>query len=308
MSVYTLVGRDELAAWLEPFAIGELIGFRGIAAGVENSNYFVETGGGNWVLTLFERLGAAELDFYLGLMARLAARGFPCPQPQPDAAGRLQRPLAGRPAALVTRLDGHCLDSPRPDHCRAIGRALATLHRLAADFRPAPPNPRGPGWRHALGMRLLPLLPSDERQLLADELAFQAACDHSALPRGVVHADLFRDNVLWGGDGSLAGVLDFYFAGEDCLLFDLAVAANDWCADAANLAALLAGYAAERPLTPAEGAAWPAMRRAAALRFWLSRLDDGLHPRPGEVVTVKDPAHFRDMLSALRLAEDAGAG
>lgn len=308
MSVYTAVGRDELAAWLQGLAVGELADFAGIAAGVENSNYFVTTTGGRWVLTLFERLAAGELDFYLDLMARLAAQGFPCPQPQAAAGGLLRRPLAGRPAALVTRCEGQCVEHPDAGHCRAIGRALADLHRLAAACPDPLANPRGPAWRQSTGERLLPWLPPAERTLLADELAFQSARDFSALPRGIVHADLFRDNVLWRADGGLSGILDFYFAGEDCLLFDLAVAANDWCRDADSLAALLAGYAGQRPLTPAEVATWPAMRRAAALRFWLSRLDDSLHPRSGEVVTVKDPGYFRDMLAGLRLAEGAGAG
>lgn len=307
MSVYTPVGRDELAAWLHPFAVGDLIDLAGIAAGVENSNYFVTTTGGRWVLTLFERLEAAELDFYLHLMAHLAGRGYPCPRPQADDSGAVWRPLAGKPAALVSRLEGRCIETPTPDHCRAIGWVLARLHTLAADFPLALPNPRGEAWRRDTGRNLLPLLTPDEHDLLDDELAFQAAQDWSALPRGIVHADLFRDNVLWQADGSLSGVLDFYFAGEDYLLFDLAVAANDWCFDSPGLQALLAGYAGERPLTAAETAAWPAMRRAAALRFWLSRLDDSHHPRPGEVVTVKDPAHFGRLLEELRLVPgDAG--
>lgn len=308
MSVYTAVGRAELAAWLRFFDVGELIDFAGIAAGVENSNYFVTTTEGRWVLTLFERLAAAELDFYLGLMAHLAARGFPCPRPRADESGALWRPLAGKPASLVSRLDGGCIETPIPAHCRAIGEALGRMHRLAADFPLSLPNPRGAAWREATARRLLPLMAKDDQALLADELAFQAAQDFSSLPRGVIHADLFRDNVLWLPDGTLSGILDFYFAGGDCLLFDLAVAANDWCLDGPALEALLAGYGSERALTPAEEAVWPAMRRAAALRFWLSRLDDSLNPRPGEVVTVKDPGHFGRMLEGLRLVAGGPAG
>ncbi|HSG22597.1 MAG TPA: phosphotransferase, partial [Azonexus sp.] len=151
---------------------------------------------------------------------------------------------------------------------------------------------------------LLPVLSSEEAELLADELAFQAAQDFSKLPRGIIHADLFRDNVLWDSCGELTGVLDFYFAGEDCLLFDLAVAANDWCFNGATLAELLAGYQSSRRLSDAEKAAWPAMRRAAALRFWLLRLEVRHQPRGGEVVTIKDPEHFRQMLQRLRLAPE----
>lgn len=308
MSVYTAVDRESLETWLESFPVGDLIDFAGIEAGVENSNYFVTTSAGRWVLTLFERLELAELDFYLGLMAHLAGRGFPCPQPLVDRTGALWRPLAGKPAALVTRLAGSGIESPAPAHCETIGAALGQLHRLAADFSPVLPNPRGLAWREATGRHLLPRLPRAERELLTDELAFQAAQDFSLLPRGIVHADLFRDNVLWRPGARLSGILDFYFAGEDCLLFDLAVAANDWCPDAASLEALLQGYAGERSLAPAEWAVWPALRRAAALRFWLSRLNDRFHPRPGQVVSVKDPAHFGQMLERLRLAPGSAGG
>lgn len=307
MSVYTAVDRQDLAAWLHSFAVGDLLDFAGIAAGVENSNYFVTTTGGSWVLTLFERLPAAELDFYLGLMARLARQGFPCPQPQATAGGGLWQPLAGKPAALVSRLPGTAVEKPAPSHCRAVGAALARLHRLTADWPRALPNPRGAEWRETTGKILRFLLASKEQELLAAELDFQAGQDFTRLPRGVVHADLFRDNVLWQPDGALSGVLDFYFAGEDVLLFDLAVAANDWCPTRRHLQALLAGYESERSLSAEERAAWPILRRAAALRFWISRLEDSRRPRPGQVVTVKDPAHFGRMLKRLRLAPGAPA-
>ncbi len=301
MSVYTAVGRDELAAWLAPLAVGELVDFAGIAAGLQNTNYFVTTADGEWVLTIFERLRTGELDFYLPLMAHLAARGVPCPNPRADGRGRLWRPLAGKPAALVSRLPGAMVETPGLDHCRAVGAALAALHAAAAGVPDAPPNPCGAAWRAATGGRLLPLVAPAEARLLADELAFQERQDYSHLPCGVIHGDLFRDNVLWR-EGRVSGVVDFYFAGTDSLLFDLAVAANDWCAGAAAVEALLAGYAAGRPLSAAEQAAWPALRRAAALRFWLLRLEIRHYPRPGEMVTVKDPDHFRRLLESLRLA------
>lgn len=301
MSVYTAVGRDELAAWLAPFAVGELVDFAGIAAGLQNTNYFVTTADGEWVLTIFERLRTGELDFYLPLMAHLAARGVPCPNPRADGSGRLWRPLAGKPAALVSRLPGAMVETPGLDHCRAVGAALAALHAAAAGVPDAPPNPCGAAWRAATGGRLLPLVAPAEARLLADELAFQERQDYSHLPCGVIHGDLFRDNVLWR-EGRVSGVVDFYFAGTDSLLFDLAVAANDWCVGAAAVEALLAGYAAGRPLSAAEQAAWPALRRAAALRFWLLRLEIRHYPRPGEMVTVKDPDPFRRLLESLRLA------
>jgi homoserine kinase type II len=305
LSVYTKVGRDELTAWLQPLGPGELIDYAGIAAGMQNSNYFVTTASGRFVLTLFEGIDTTALDFYLALQDRLAQNGIPSPRPLADGAGRYWRRLAGKPAALLTCLPGAALEVPDVAHCRAVGEMLARLHRAAAEMPNPLPNPCGAVWRQAVGTSLLPLVTVDERELLADELAFQAAQDYSALPRGVIHADLFRDNVLWAADGRLSGVLDFYFAGEDALLFDLAVVANDWCGDAARLAALVAGYASQRPLTAAERAAWPAMRRAAALRFWLLRLEVRHQPRHGEVVTIKNPDDFRHLLGRFRLAPEA---
>lgn len=305
MSVYTLVERDELAAWLQPLELGELTDHAGIAAGMQNSNYFVTTAQGRFVLTLFESIAPPALDFYLALMAHLADRSIPCPQPLADRQGRRWRPLAGQPAALLSCLPGAAIEVPTAAHCHALGEMLARLHLAGADMPNALPNPCGAAWRQTTGAALLPLLAPAEAALLADELAFQAAQDFSALPRGVIHADLFRDNVLWDDCGRLSGVLDFYFAGEDCLLFDLAVVANDWCFNGATLAELLAGYAAHRPLSEAEKVAWPAMQRAAALRFWLLRLEVRHRPRGGEVVTVKDPEHFGRLLQRLRLAPAA---
>lgn len=305
MSVYTTVGRSELADWLRPLGLGELLEHAGIAAGMQNSNYFVTTASGRYVLTLFEHIDAAALDFYLALMDHLAVRGIPCPQPLADHAGRRWRTLAGKPAALLSCLPGGPLETPSAVDCEKLGEMLARLHLAAADLAEPLPNPCGAAWRARVGAWLLPQVTPAERELLADELAFQAAQDYSALPQGVIHADLFRDNVLWAPDGRLSGVLDFYFAGADAWLFDLAVVANDWCFTDATLAALLAGYAAQRPLTPAEMAAWPAMRRAAALRFWLLRLEVRHRPRAGEVVTIKDPDDFARLLQRFRLADAA---
>ena len=255
MSVYTTVGRAELAAWLRPLAAGELIDHAGIAAGMQNSNYFVTTSGGRFVLTLFEAIDSAALDFYLRLQAHLADAGLPCPRPLADGHGRLWRLLCGKPAALLSCLPGRATELPDAGQCRRVGAALARLHLAAADLAGAPANPCGAAWCQAVGESLLPLLPAADAALLADELAFQAGQDRSALPQGVIHADLFRDNVLWRDDGELGGLLDFYFAGVDAWLFDLAVVANDWCGDAGQLAALFAGYAGVRPPQPAERAA-----------------------------------------------------
>lgn len=305
MSVYTTVGRTELAAWLQPLGLGELIDHAGIAAGMQNSNYFVTTARGRFVLTLFEHLEPAALDFYLALQDRLAGSGLPCPRPVADNRGRRWRMLAGKPAALLTCLPGAAVEQVSVEQCRVVGALLARLHLAAAEMPDPLPNPCGAAWRRHVGESLLPLVDAEERLMLADELAFQSAQDWSALPRGVIHADLFRDNVLWDASGQLSGVLDFYFAGEDAWLFDLAVVANDWCADDAALAALVEGYAGVRPLLETERQAWPAMRRAAALRFWLLRLEVRHRPRQGDVVTIKNPDDFRRLLTSFRLAPAA---
>lgn len=305
MSVYTAVDRQELTEWLAPLGVGRFHELVGIAAGMQNSNYFVTTESGRYVLTVFESIASDSLDFYLALQAHLARQGIPAPRPLPDRSGRYWRDLAGKPAALLTCLPGAAVEAPGVEQCHAIGVLLARLHQATLGFPAGHPNPCGADWRHRVGTELLPLVHEDERALLAEELAFDHVQDWTALPQGIVHADLFRDNVLWQEDGSLGGVLDFYFAGQDALLYDLAVVANDWCASAAHLTALLAGYEKERPLDGAEQAAWPAMRRAAALRFWLLRLQVRHQPRSGSVVTIKNPDDFKTLLTRLRLAPDA---
>lgn len=300
MSVFTPVSREQLEAWLVGCDLGPVTALAGIAAGVQNTNYFVTTPKGRWVLTLFEYLPPAELRFYLGLMAHLANRGIPCPAPVANREGEVLRLLNDKPAALFSCLSGRDLESPQAAHCAALGDLLARLHLAAADFLPRQPNPRGASWRTTAAARVAPYLAPADQDLLAGEMSFHAGHE-AALPQGVVHGDLFRDNVLFEAQ-RLTGVLDFYFAGEDALLFDLAVAANDWCLDAHGdldpflTRALLAAYHARRPLLPAEAAAWDRQLRQAALRFWLSRLEDFHLPRPGNQVLVKDPGHFRRLL------------
>jgi homoserine kinase type II len=257
-------------------------------------------------------------------MRHLAARGVPGPDPVADASGALWSMLAGRPAALVTRLPGRGVAAPALPHCAPVGALLARMHVAAADFPGRQANPRGLDWWLETAPRLAPRLSADEARLLADEIAVQrafAASDTArALPSGAVHADLFRDNVLFDAD-TIGGVIDFYFAGIDTLMFDLAVTCNDWCIDdetgeldPIRLAALTGAYCAHRAPTDAERAAWPVTMRAAALRFWLSRLDDRLRPRPAEQLTPKDPGHFERILRvrragvpALPLSEGASA-
>ena len=305
MSVYTPVSEAELDEWLRNYSVGRLQALEPIKAGIENSNFFVTTTQGRYVLTLFERLPAAELPFYLDLMAHLARHGIPSPAPIADLSDQYLQRLNGKPAALVTRLPGSSLEHPGVAECGELGALLARLHLAGRSYPAYLENPRGPKWWRLAAMDLKPFLGSEESTLVEEELAFQARHRFPDLPRGPVHADLFRDNALFE-NGRISGVIDFYFAGVDCWLYDVAVCANDWCLDAdfglegARTEVLFAAYGAVRPLAPVERAAWPVMLRAAALRFWLSRLHDFHLPRPGMLVHAHDPEHFRKILECRR--------
>jgi homoserine kinase type II len=306
MSVFTPVSQSQLATWLTTFSVGAPVGLEPIAAGIENTNYFVTTTQGRYVLTLFERLPAAQLPFYLGLMAHLARHGIPCPAPIADLSDRYLSELNGKPAALVTRLPGASVDRANAGHCAALGALLGRMHLAGRSYAGYLENPRGMKWWRSAAAEVRPLLDPPWQELLDEELRFQSLHRFPDLPRGPVHADLFRDNVLFE-EGRLSGAIDFYFAGVDCLLYDVAVCANDWCLadsdrdprlDPERTSALLEGYRALVPLGAAEREAWPALLRAAALRFWLSRLFDYHQPRPGQLVRVHDPEHFRKVLTS----------
>jgi homoserine kinase type II len=308
LSVYTPVTEAQLAEWLRNFSVGALAGLEPIKSGIENSNFFVTTGQGRYVLTLFERLPAGELPFYLDLMAHLARHGIPCPAPIADLSDRYLQELNGKPAALVTRLPGKSVDRPSVQDCGELGMLLGRMHLAGRSYSAYLELPRGPKWWRQAAADVRPHLDAQMNELLATELKFQSEQRFPDLPRGPVHGDLFRDNALFE-DGRVSGVIDFYFAGVDCLLYDVAVCANDWClADPAKdfrlddrcIEALLRGYRGARPFTQLEAQAWPAMLRAAALRFWLSRLHDFHLPRPGMLVHAHDPGHFRNVLETRR--------
>ncbi len=311
MSVFTPVTPEQLSAWLKRYRLGTLAQMQGIAAGIENTNYFVTTTCGSYVLTLFEKLTPIELPFYLGLMAHLAQHGIPSPAPATDLDGRLFSQLNGKPAALMSRLQGEAVTAPTSAHCVEVGSTLADIHLTGQAYPGTLENPRGPRWWREAASKVSPFLDAERAELLRSELEFQALHRREDLPRGPIHADLFRDNVLFDGK-RIGGVIDFYFAGVDCLLFDVAVTLNDWCVhpdgeiDAPRAHSLLAAYHERRPFTPPERGAWPALLRAAALRFWLSRLYDFYLPRPGELVHAHDPEHFRRILK-LRIARGADA-
>jgi homoserine kinase type II len=314
MAVYTEVSASQARALFEALGLGKLTALRGIEGGIENTNYFVTTDRGEWVLTLFERLTQAQLPYYLHLMKHLAQRNIPVPEPQAKPADMRLGPgeddllhtMAGKPAAVVSRLRGHSELAPTTRHCAAVGGMLARAHLAARHYDRHQPNLRGLAWWNETVPIVLPHLNSAQVALLTGELAYQnhvaALPAYAALPRGAVHADLFRDNVMFDG-GELTGFFDYYFAGDDTWLFDLAVALNDWAidlasgqADASRARALLDAYQSVRPLQAAERRLLPAMLRAGALRFWLSRLWDFYLPRTASLLKPHDPAHFERVL------------
>jgi homoserine kinase type II len=303
MSVFTTVTPEQLEVWLKHYAVGTLTELQGIAAGIENTNYFVTTSRGRYVLTLFEKLTAAELPYYLNLMAHLARHGVPCPAPVPNRDNAYLGQLNGKPASLVTRLAGKDLTAPTAADCAKVGAVLAQLHLAGQSYTAQMDNPRGPAWWTAAMPAVLPFLSTENAAMLrAEVLRSNAPCAQD-LPRGAIHADLFRDNILFD-KGDVAGVIDFYFACSGALLYDVAITVNDWCAQPDSrlsperTLALLAAYHAQRPFTAAERSRWTALLRAGALRFWVSRLYDFHLPRSGELTHAKDAGHFQRLLQS----------
>lgn len=310
MAVYTEVRFDEADALFRHLGLGALTDLQGIRSGIENTNYYAATARGQWVLTLFERLSAGQLPYYLRLMEHLALQGIPVPAPQPDAEGGLVHRLAGKPTSVVTRLPGSHRLAPDAAHCAQVGAMLARMHLAGSSFALQQPHLRGLSWWLETAPLVLPHLAAEQATLLRDELAFQqhlaASPAGQALPRGPIHADLFRDNVMFddtAGTDRLCGFFDFYFAGTDMLLFDVAVCLNDWCADPASgdldetrAATFCAAYEHVRPFTAGEVRAMPALLRAAALRFWISRLWDWHLPREAALLQAKDPVQFERVL------------
>lgn len=306
MAVFTKVELEDITQWIKQFPIGNALALKGIASGIENSNFFLTTENGEYVLTIFENLGFEQLPFYLSLMRHLAERGIPVPAPVANGQGELVVPLHGKPAAIVSKLEGSSQMAPQAVHCAAVGAMLAKMHLAGRDFPMQQPNLRGLDWGNETTPKVLPFLSDADAHLLRAEMHFQqayAGCDqYQALARGPVHADLFRNNVMFVGD-RLTGFFDFYFAGCDTWLFDMAVTVNDWCVDLdtgvfdeTRVRAILDAYHAVRPFTRDEKASWQPMLRAAALRFWLSRLYDLYLPRAAQMLTPHDPTHFERIL------------
>ncbi|MFZ4551179.1 MAG: homoserine kinase [Aquabacterium sp.] len=310
MAVFTEVTPPEAAGLMASLDLGTLQSMQGCASGIENTNYFVSTDRGDYVLTLFERLSFEQLPFYLNLMHHLAARGIPVPAPQANAQGEILHSLKGKPAAVVTRLKGRNQMSPQVADCEQVGAMLARMHAAGQDYAAQQPNLRGLTWWTDTIPVVLPYLNAEQTELIQSELAFQQSLAqdeaYRALPQGPIHADLFRDNVMFDGP-QLSGFFDFYFAGCDTFAFDIAVCLNDWCIDlntgaldVARAQAFVAAYDAQRTLTDDELALLPAMLRAAALRFWTSRLWDFYLPRDAAMLKPHDPTHFERVLTLRR--------
>jgi homoserine kinase type II len=318
MAVYTEVSDDALRAFLALYDIGEVISFKGIAEGVENSNFLLRTTASQYILTLYEkRVRSEDLPFFIGLMEHLAGRGVTCPQPVRNRDGSALGELASRPATIVTFLDGLWIRRPNVRHCGEVGAALARMHLAGADFQLRRANALSvQGWRslfEAAEAR------ADEvarhlREESATELSFLETRWPSGLPSGVIHADLFNDNVFFLGE-ELSGLIDFYFACNDALAYDLAICLSAWCFEPDNAfnvskgRAMISGYERLRPLGEAEVAALPLLARGAALRFMLTRLVDWLNVPPGAKVAPKNPLEYRDKLrfhQRVRSATDYG--
>lgn len=321
MSVFTSVNTQQLSEWLGQYAIGEVKEIKGISAGITNTNYFVTThvseglphdasqasvGSNRYVLTLFEHNDLADLPFYVDLMAHLAKYQVPCPKPIADVNGQSLHMLSGKPAIMVSCLAGRDIEKPSLNQCAEIGRILAEMHQASQHFdhmqhQQHNQNQRGAAWRVRTAAEVMPHISVDDQTLLNATMAFQKGLDLQALPTGIIHADLFRDNVLFDGE-KMGGFIDFYYACHDVLAYDIAIAANDWCVqadgqfDEARLSALLDAYQAVRPLTAAEQQNWQGLLRIAALRFWLSRLYDQAFPQAGEMTHAKDPDEFKRIL------------
>ena len=303
MAVYTEISDADLQAFLADYELGSLEGITGISAGTENSNFFLDTARGRFVLTLFERLPATEIPYYLHATEWLSQHGIPCPAPVHTRRGEILGTLCGKPAAIVQRLPGQSIEGrpPREGEIAALGQLLARMHLAGQGFPEEHPNPAGLHWCQEVGRRLIPKLSPAERELLVDEREAQKQWPRDKLPGGVIHADLFPDNVLFENE-EITGTIDYDSAGDDAWLYDLAVVANSWCShpdgslDKGLAAVLWQAYESVRPFERREHGLWFPYMRAAALRFWLLRLEAQHFPRVGQLTTLRDPEEYRRIL------------
>jgi homoserine kinase type II len=316
MAVYTEIPDEEFELFMAGYDLGRVTAIKGIAEGVENSNFLLSTERGQFILTLYEkRVDAADLPFFLGLMEHLARGGISCPLPVSDRSGKALNRLAGRPAAIITFLSGVWVRRAKAEHCAQVGVALARLHLAGEGFALRRKNALSvEGWRPLFDQcaeRADSVQPG-LRAEIEHELAFLEQHWPSGLPEGVIHADLFQDNVFFL-DGALSGIIDFYFACNDTLAYDVAICINAWCFEqdgslnVTKARALIAGYQSVRPFSEAEAAALPILARGSALRFLLTRLYDWLTVPPGALVVPKDPMEYYRKLRFHRSVTDASA-
>lgn len=308
MSVYTEVSQPQLESFLARFNVGQLVSFKGIESGVENTNYFVTTTASEYVLTLFEQLSASELDTLINLAYHLGQQQLNVPAPITANDGSLLQTFYDKPAVLCPRLAGKHIDVPQPEHCFAIGRSLAQLHLAGQSFKQQVTDPFHLDWWQQEGNKLVAHLSEEDQELFHSELEYQLQAKEQwqALPQGWIHADLFHDNALW--DGQQFAVLDLYAACHGAYIYDLAILANDWCCDAngqwreGTVEALFEGYNSLRPLSEEEQQAWDLSLRAGALRWWLGRLDTQLFQASfeGGLALHKDPNEYKNKLIARR--------
>jgi len=311
MAVFTSISEAEAQLMLKNYDLGAFKSLTGISAGIENTNYFLETTQGSFVLTVFEVLKADELPFYIELMHHLASKGVLVPQPQTQHSSKRLASLRGKPAAIVSKLPGNWVPKPTPEHCKLAAQTLAQCHMSGINSPIKQANLRGSTWRQATAPHVIPFLNTDQQQLMHDALKEDRRICQSVqwqtLPSGPAHCDLFRDNVLFESSGptlKMGGFIDFYFAGVEAFIFDIAIAINDWCIERSTGAlnydlvnAWLTAYSGIRPFTPEERNLWPATLRIAALRFWVSRLYDFHMPRTAVTLKPHDPTHFERILA-----------
>lgn len=301
MSVFTTLTLQEVKELLQDFSIGEIFELKGISAGITNTNYFVITDQARYVLTIFEQNKFEELPYFVDLMTHLATHDIPCPAPIADQQGVDLRVIKDKPALLISCLRGSDTKVPTADQCAQVGHALAKMHLAGDSFKQISHNQRDVLWRKHTAEQVIEKLSADDQAILTKALTFQDELDLSALPTGVIHGDLFRDNVLFDGD-TLGGFIDFYYACHDVLAYDVAITVNDWCLmddgefDEPRLDALMQAYTAVRPFNDEEKQVWQGLLCTAALRFWLSRLYDWHFPAKGELTHAKDPDYFKNIL------------
>lgn len=302
MSVYTHIERSELEDLLQGYEMGALVDFEGIGEGIDNTNYFVDTTQGRWVLTLFERLTFEELPFFLDWMQALSDADVPAAKPMANKKGELVKSLHNKPTVFFSFVKGRSLTTPTPEQCRTVGVCLGKMHQASQSFSKQKENPRDKDWIQDQIQTLLPLVDTKEGELLKQGQQLLDELLWDALPLGVIHADLFKDNVLFDGD-DIAGVIDFYDSCTGPMAYDLAIAYNAWCFDEhfslskTRAEALLEGYQSIRPITVEEISQWQATLAAGALRWWVGRLLGKHFPKTGDFVPEKNPREMQAIFS-----------